>query len=98
MESINGWLKEELFNDFKLKEAESIPSLIDEYIRFFNEERPSYSLNYLTPKQFKEIFTPSKCFCVFFSLNSPLSNMIFNLFYHMLYFSEKSILPKSTTY
>lgn len=60
MESINGWLKEELFNDFKLKEAESIPSLIDEYIRFFNEERPSYSLNYLTPKQFKEIFTPSK--------------------------------------
>lgn len=60
MESINGWLKEELFNDFKLKEAESIPSLINEYIRFFNEERPSYSLNYLTPKQFKEILTPSK--------------------------------------
>lgn len=60
MKSINGWLKEELFNDFKLKEAESIPSLIDEYIRFFNEERPSYSLNYLTPKQFKEILTPSK--------------------------------------
>ena len=48
------------FNDFKLKEAESIPSLTDEYIRFFNEERHSYSLNYLTPKQFKEVFTPSK--------------------------------------
>ena len=46
--------------DFKLKEAEYIPSLIDEYIRFFNEERLSYSLNYLTPKQFKEIFIPSK--------------------------------------
>ena len=27
---------------------------VDEYIRFFNEERPAYSLNYLTPKQFKE--------------------------------------------
>ncbi|MEI3535349.1 MAG: hypothetical protein V8R16_00995 [Bacilli bacterium] len=25
---------------------------------FFNEQRPSYSLNYLTPKQFKDIFTP----------------------------------------
>lgn len=60
MESINGWLKEKLFNDFKLKEAESITSLLDEYIRFFNEERPSYSLNYLTPKQFKESFIPSK--------------------------------------
>lgn len=70
MESINGWLKEELFSDFKLKEAESIPSLIDEYIRFFNEERPSYSLNYLTPKKFKEIFTPSKWFCVYFLLTS----------------------------
>ncbi len=53
-------IKEELFNDFKLKEAESIPSLLDEYIRFFNEERSSYTLNYLTPKQFKGIFTPSK--------------------------------------
>ena len=31
---------------------------IGEYITFFNEQRPSYSLNYLTPKQFKEFFTP----------------------------------------
>ena len=56
MESINGWLKEELFNDFKIKESESPIQTVSEYIRFFNEERPSYSLNYLTPKQFKEIY------------------------------------------
>ena len=27
---------------------------IDDYIVFFNEERPAYSLNYLTPKQYRE--------------------------------------------
>ena len=58
MESINGWLKEELFNDFKIKEKEDSIQCIEDYIIFFNEQRPSYSLNYLTPKQFKEIFTP----------------------------------------
>lgn len=58
MESINGWLKEELFNDFKIKEKEDPINCIKEYIHFFNEQRPSYSLNYLTLKQFKEFFTP----------------------------------------
>lgn len=58
MESINGWLKEELFNDFHIKESDDPFKCVEEYILFFNEGRPSYSLNYLTPKQFKEIFTP----------------------------------------
>lgn len=58
MEAINGWLKEELFNDFKIKDTSNPLKCIDDYILFFNELRPSYSLNYLTPKQFKLIFTP----------------------------------------
>ncbi len=58
MEAINGWLKKELFNDFKIKEKEAPIKCIDDYIIFFNEQKPSYSLNYLTPKQFKELFTP----------------------------------------
>lgn len=29
--------------------------IIDEYIAFFNEEKPAYSLNYLTPKQYREV-------------------------------------------
>lgn len=57
MESINGWIKEELFNDFRIKESDDIVKAVQEYIVFFNNGRPSYSLNYLTPKQFKEIFT-----------------------------------------
>ena len=47
-----------IFNDFKIKEKEDPIKCIEEYITFFNEQRPSYSLNYLTPKQFKDIFTP----------------------------------------
>ena len=58
MEAINGWLKEELFNDFDIKNIDNIYQAIDEYIFFFNTARHSFSLNYLTPKQFKEKFTP----------------------------------------
>lgn len=54
MEAINGWMKAELFTDFNIKECENVPEEIDRYIKFFNEERPAYSLSYLTPKQYKE--------------------------------------------
>lgn len=57
MESINGWMKAELFTDFHITGETNVKDEIDEYIRFFNEERPAYSLNYLTPKQFKEYYS-----------------------------------------
>ena len=28
---------------------------MEAYIKFFNEERPAYSLGYLTPKQYREL-------------------------------------------
>ena len=31
---------------------------VDDYIVFYNEGRPAYSLNYLTPKQFREMHSP----------------------------------------
>ena len=52
-ESLNGWIKEELFIDFDLKHSEDVPNLIKLYIEYYNNERPSYSLNYKTPNQFK---------------------------------------------
>lgn len=55
IESINGWIKEELFIDFKINDSNDIYKSIDEYIYFFNNMRPQYALNYLTPKQFKDI-------------------------------------------
>jgi transposase InsO family protein len=54
MEAINGWMKSEIFTDFHITGKSNVREEVDEYIRFFNEERPAYSLNYLTPKQFKE--------------------------------------------
>ena len=54
MEAINGWIKAELFEDFHVDDPEKIVEQIAAYIKFFNEERPAYSLNYMTPKQFRE--------------------------------------------
>lgn len=57
MEAINGWIKAEIFDDLHIKSNETIKEDLEKYIVFFNEERPAYSLSYLTPKQYKEYFS-----------------------------------------
>ena len=54
MESINGWIKAELFTDLHVTGEKPVKEEIYEYISFFNEQRPAYSLGYLTPKQYRE--------------------------------------------
>ena len=54
MGSVNGWIKAELFMDFHVTGEKPVEQEIDEYIVFFNEQRPAYSLNYLTPKKYRE--------------------------------------------
>lgn len=56
IEAINGWIKAELFMDFHVTGQKPIQEEINDYILFFNEQRPAYSLNYLTPKQFRETY------------------------------------------
>lgn len=56
MEAINGWIKAEMFSDLHITSNDSIDREIAKYIVFFNEERPAYSLNYLTPKQYREYY------------------------------------------
>ena len=56
MEAINGWIKAELFTDFHVSGSKSVAEEVQDYIKFFNEERPAYTLNYLTPKQFKDSY------------------------------------------
>jgi transposase InsO family protein len=51
-ESLNGWIKEELFLDFGLYDADDVVAVIDAYIEFYNTERPSYSLGYDTPDEY----------------------------------------------
>lgn len=59
MEAINGWIKAELFTDLHVTGARPVEEEIDDYVVFFNEQRPAYSLGYLTPKQYREAFAPS---------------------------------------
>lgn len=57
MESINGWIKPEMFIDLHVTGERPVDEEVDQYIHFFNEERPAYALGYLTPRQYKEQFT-----------------------------------------
>jgi len=59
MEAINGWIKAEMFTDFHVSDNENIIQEVANYITFYNEERPAYSLNYLTPKQYREYYANS---------------------------------------
>ena len=59
MEAINGWIKDKLFMDFHVTGDDNVEKEVDDYIVFFNEQRPAYSLGYLTPKQYKEQFAPA---------------------------------------
>lgn len=59
MEAINGWIKAEMFMDFHVTGDEPIEDEVERYIRFFNEERPAFCLNYLTPKQYAEKYAES---------------------------------------
>ena len=56
MEAINGWIKAELFTDLHVTGTAPVAQEIDDYVVFFNEQRPAYSLNYLTPKQYRETY------------------------------------------
>ena len=53
-ESLNGWIKEELFLDFNLKESDDVSKTIEQYINFYNEMRPCYALGYDTPNHYEE--------------------------------------------
>ena len=58
MESINGWIKAEMFADMHVTGERNVVDEISDYIKFFNEERPAYALGYLTPRQYREMYSP----------------------------------------
>lgn len=58
-ESLNGWIKEELFMDFQLNEChgrEEVLGCIERYIKYYNSKRPSWALNYDTPDNYYKRF------------------------------------------
>lgn len=58
-ESLNGWIKEELFMDFKIDQCrsrEEFIAVIERYVEFYNWKRPCYSLGYDTPNNYYKRF------------------------------------------
>lgn len=58
-DSLNCWIKEELFIDFHISECRSrndVRSTIDRYVKYFNEQRPCYAINFDTPVNFCKCF------------------------------------------
>ena len=51
-ESINGWMKEELYMDFEMgncRSREEFETVLKEYVDFYNNHRPCYAIGYDTP-------------------------------------------------
>lgn len=58
-ESLNGWIKEELFMDFKLGEAftrDEVIVILKKYIDFYNTKRPCYAIGYNIPDRYYQKF------------------------------------------
>lgn len=58
-ESLNGWIKEELFMDFKLGECwerDEMIAIIKQYIDFYNSKRPCYAIGYDIPDRYYKRF------------------------------------------
>lgn len=58
-EALNGWIKEELFMDFKIEQCrtrDEVKVLIERYVKFYNEQRPCYAIGYDTPANYRKRF------------------------------------------
>ena len=53
IESINGWIKKEIYLEFDYKDYNNVYDWLNDYIEYYNNYRPAYSLNYKTPIQFR---------------------------------------------
>jgi len=53
IEALNGWIKEELAVDFGLSDAKDIQKTLNEYVLYFNNQRPAAALQYKSPVQFR---------------------------------------------
>lgn len=53
IESVNGWIKEEIRVDFRYMEKEDLFKFLDYYVNYYNNDRPAYALNYKSPIQYR---------------------------------------------
>ena len=69
-ESLNGWIKEELFIDFHLEQYANHPessyyirSAIGRYVDYYNEIRPCFAIGYSTPNDYYNQFRAGALSC-----------------------------------
>lgn len=58
-ESLNGWIKEELFMDFRVDQCrtrEQFIEVIERYVEFYNKKRPCFAIGYDTPDNYYKRF------------------------------------------
>lgn len=53
IEAVNGWIKQEMYCDFKLHRCDNLQAGLDALVHYYNHTRPAYALNYRSPIQFK---------------------------------------------
>jgi len=53
IESINGWIKAEIYSEGWHRRYETAEEMINAYVKYYNNERPAYSLKYKSPVQFR---------------------------------------------
>lgn len=58
-EALNGWIKEELFIDFRLEECrtrDAVKDVLCRYVAFYNRQRPCFAIGYDTPDNYCKRF------------------------------------------
>ena len=58
-EALNGWIKEELYIDFKLElcqDREGFIQTIKRYVKYYNTQRPSFAIGYDTPENYRKCY------------------------------------------
>lgn len=53
IESINGWIKSEIYSEKWYRRYSTAKEMIAAYVDYFNNERPAYALQYKSPVQFR---------------------------------------------
>ena len=53
IESINGWIKAEIYSEGWHRKYDNVEDMIRAYVDYYNNERPAYALKYKSPVQFR---------------------------------------------
>ncbi len=82
IELINGWVKAKMYSEKWHKRYDTAEQMIDAFVKYYNNQRPAYALNYKTPHQYK---FRSLLFCLLFIDKFIVSNAYVFLFWYQVY-------------